>query len=58
VLNLQSKRTVTGVVTGRGQVTIQVVTPQPVVISDIEATPAPTSTSLADSTPQVSSKPE
>ena len=29
VLNLQSKRTVTGIVTGRGQVTIQVATPKP-----------------------------
>jgi flagella basal body P-ring formation protein FlgA len=49
VLNLQSKRTVSGVVTGRGQVTIQVATPQPVVISSTEATP--------DST-TVPSKPE
>jgi flagellar basal body P-ring formation protein FlgA len=58
VLNLQSKRTVTGIVTGRGQVTIQVVAPQPVVISDTEVTPAPNSTSLAASTPPVTSKPE
>ena len=28
VLNLQTKRTVTGIVTGRGQVTIQVATPK------------------------------
>jgi flagellar basal body P-ring formation protein FlgA len=55
VLNLQSKRTVSGVVTGRGQVTIQIATPQPVVISNTEATPAPTA--LAEST-AVSSKPE
>jgi flagellar basal body P-ring formation protein FlgA len=55
VLNLQSKRTVSGVVTGRGQVTIQVATPQPVVISNTEAAPAPTA--LADTT-TVSSKPE
>jgi flagella basal body P-ring formation protein FlgA len=34
VLNLQSKRTVTGVVTGRGQVTIQIATPTPVYLSD------------------------
>jgi len=34
VLNLQSKRTVTGTVTGRGQVTIQVATPTPVYLSD------------------------
>jgi flagella basal body P-ring formation protein FlgA len=56
VLNLQSKRTVTGVVTGRGQVTIQIATPQPVVISDTGVAPA--STSLADSTASVSPKPE
>ena len=56
VVNLQSKRTVTGVVTGRAQVTIQVATPQPVVISDTGAAPA--SASLADNTASVSSKPE
>lgn len=56
VLNLQSKRTITGIVTGRGQVTIQVATPQPVVISDTAA--APTPTSFADNTASVTSKPE
>ena len=63
VLNLQSKRTVTGVVTGRGQVTIQVATPAPVVISSTDAIPAPTA--LADNTQvtsqvtsQFTSKPE
>ncbi|HEX2365277.1 MAG TPA: flagellar basal body P-ring formation chaperone FlgA [Bradyrhizobium sp.] len=56
VLNLQSKRTVTGVVTGRGQVTIQIATPQPVVISDTGAAPA--LASLADTTASASSKPE
>ncbi len=56
VLNLQSKRTITGIVTGRGQVTIQIATPQPVVISDTAA--APTPTSLADNTASVTSKPE
>jgi flagellar basal body P-ring formation protein FlgA len=56
VVNLQSKRTVTGVVTGRGQVTIQIATPQPVVISDTGAAPAVAS--LADATASVSSKPE
>ena len=55
VVNLQSKRTVTGVVTGRGQVTIQIATPEPVVISNTEATPPPTA--LAAST-SVTSKPE
>jgi flagella basal body P-ring formation protein FlgA len=55
VINLQSKRTVTGIVTGRGQVTIQIATPQPVVISDTSATPS--STSLAENNP-VTSKPE
>jgi len=56
VLNLQSKRTVTGIVTGRGQVTIQIATPQPIVISDTAASPLPTS--LADSTASVTSKAE
>ena len=55
VVNLQSKRTVSGIVTGRGQVTIQIATPQPVVISDTSATAA--STSLAENNP-VTSKPE
>jgi len=58
VLNLQSKRTVSGIVTGRGQVTIQAVTPQPVAVSDADVTQTPNSTSFADSTPPVSSKPE
>jgi len=58
VVNLQSKRTVTGVVSARGQVTIQVVTPQPVVITDTEVTPTRNATSLADSTPQVTSRSE
>lgn len=40
VLNPQSKRTVTGVVTGRGQVTIQIATPEPVYVSDTGAIPA------------------
>ncbi len=56
VVNLQSKRTVTGVVTGRGQVTIQIATPEPVVISNTEAISA--STALASSTASVTSKPE
>jgi flagella basal body P-ring formation protein FlgA len=34
VLNLQSKRTVSGVVTGRGQVSISVATPRPAPVSD------------------------
>ena len=58
VVNLQSKRTVTGVVSARGQVTIQVVTPQPVVITDTDVTPTRHATSLADSTPQVTSRSE
>ncbi|MBV8574386.1 MAG: flagellar basal body P-ring formation protein FlgA, partial [Acetobacteraceae bacterium] len=37
VLNPQTKRTVSGVVTGRGQVTIQIATPTPVVVSDTAA---------------------
>ena len=39
VLNPQSKRTVTGVVTGRGQVTIQIATPDPVYVSSTGAIP-------------------
>ena len=55
VLNLQSKRTVTGIVTGRGQVTVQIATPQPVIVTDpgVARTPAPTS--VADANPQVTS---
>src|ERR1700759_1305517 len=34
VLNIQSKRTLTGTVTGRGQVTIQIATPQPTAAAD------------------------
>ena len=55
VLNPQSKRTITGIVTGRGQVTIEVATPQPIVISNTEA--AATPTAMADNT-SVTSKPE
>jgi flagella basal body P-ring formation protein FlgA len=59
VLNIQSKRTVTGTVTGRGQVTIQVATPQP--LSDAAAAtreaPAPTAVA-ADTHSPVTSKPE
>jgi flagella basal body P-ring formation protein FlgA len=55
VLNLQSKRTVTGVVTGRGQVTIQVATPRPVVITDPGIAQTPVPTSVADNSPQVTS---
>jgi len=65
VLNPQSKRTVTGVVSGRGQVTIQIVAPTPVYISDtnaIASNAAAASASLADagssSNPQVTPKPE
>lgn len=64
VLNPQSKRTVTGIVTGRGQVTIQVATPAPVFISDTSAIssndPQPASVSVADgsNSPQAPVKPE
>lgn len=54
VLNLQSKRTVTGVVTGRGQVTIQIATPQPVVVTDPGVAQTPAATSVADNNPQAS----
>ena len=55
VMNLQSKRTVTGVVTGRGQVTIQIATPQPVVITDPGVAQTPAATSIADNNPQATS---
>jgi flagella basal body P-ring formation protein FlgA len=61
VLNIQSKRTVTGTVTGRGQVTIQVATPQPMLASDTaSAAPdiaAPTALAANTRSP-VTSKPE
>jgi flagella basal body P-ring formation protein FlgA len=61
VLNIQSKRTVTGTVTGRGQVTIQVATPQPMAAPDT-ASAAPemaAPTALASDTHSpVTSKPE
>jgi flagella basal body P-ring formation protein FlgA len=41
VINLQSKRTVTGVVTGRGQVTIDVATPKPAPEPEITSSIAP-----------------
>jgi flagella basal body P-ring formation protein FlgA len=59
VLNIQSKRTVTGTVTGRGQVTIQVATPQPPsdAASAADTKPAPTALA-ADTHSPVTSKPE
>jgi flagella basal body P-ring formation protein FlgA len=54
-MNLQSKRTVTGVVSGRGQVTIQIATPQPVVITDPGVAQTPAATSIADNNPQATS---
>jgi flagella basal body P-ring formation protein FlgA len=47
VLNLQSKRTVTGIVSGRGQVTIQVATPKPAEDITSSITPAQTGVPLA-----------
>lgn len=64
VVNPESKRTVTGVVTGRGQVTIQVATPRPVYISDTAAIssndPTQTSVAVAEGSPvqPVTAKPE
>jgi flagellar basal body P-ring formation protein FlgA len=40
VLNPQSKRTVSGIVTGRAQVTVQIATPEPVYVSDTGAIPS------------------
>ena len=47
VLNLQSKRTVTGIVTGRGQVTIQVATPKPAEDVTSSITPEETTVPVA-----------
>jgi len=47
VLNLQSKRTLTGTVTGRGQVTIQVATPKPAEDVTSSITPEQTGAPLA-----------
>jgi flagellar basal body P-ring formation protein FlgA len=55
VMNLQSKRTVTGIVTGRGQVTIQVATPQAIVITDPGVAQTPAATAVAANTPQAPS---
>jgi flagella basal body P-ring formation protein FlgA len=41
VLNLQSKRTVTGTVIGRGQVAISVATPRAVATADAASSPEP-----------------
>jgi flagella basal body P-ring formation protein FlgA len=49
VLNPQTKRTITGVVTGRGQVTIEIATPRPVA-SD-------TTASIASDEPAASASP-
>jgi flagella basal body P-ring formation protein FlgA len=57
VLNIQSKRTVTGTVTGRGQVTIQIATPQPDTASAAPDKPAPTALA-SDTHAPVTSKPE
>ncbi len=59
VLNIQSKRTVTGTVTGRGQVTIQVATPQPASEAASVAPESPARTAVAaDTHSPVTSKPE
>ena len=62
VLNLQSKRTISGVVTGRGQVTITVATPRLPDVSDatssIGASDAPVAVAAANATAPVSPKAE
>ncbi len=65
VFNPQSKRTVTGVVSGRGQVTIQIASPSPVYVSDTSAissndTAVPAPVAVADRTTNspVTAKPE
>jgi flagella basal body P-ring formation protein FlgA len=59
VLNLQSKRTVTGVVVGRGQVTVSVAPPRavPETTSSLAA-PAAAPVSVANATPQAAAKTE
>ena len=47
VLNVQSKRTVTGIVSGRGQVTIQVATPKPAEDITSSITPDPSRAAVA-----------
>jgi len=51
VLNLQSKRTVTGIVTGRGQVTIEVATPKPAEDVTSSVTPEQSGAPLAAAKP-------
>jgi flagella basal body P-ring formation protein FlgA len=58
VLNIQSKRTVTGTVTGRGQITIQIATPAPTPdTASTETMAAPTAVA-SDTHSPVTSKPE
>jgi flagellar basal body P-ring formation protein FlgA len=64
VMNLQSKRTVSGVVTGRGQVSISVATPRPApgpvsdATSSIDATPSATPVAVANVNSSVAQKTE
>jgi flagella basal body P-ring formation protein FlgA len=60
VLNLQSKRTVTGVVVGRGQVTVSVAPPRaaPETTSSLNAAPSAAPVSVAIVNPQAAAKTE
>ena len=62
VLNPQSKRTITGTVTGRGQVTVEIATPKPLVVSEAAASITPQQSAAATSpvgvTSQLTSKSE
>jgi flagella basal body P-ring formation protein FlgA len=61
VLNLQSKRTVTGIVVGRGQVTVSVAPPRAtpaVETTSSLAAPAAAPVSVANATPQAAAKTE
>jgi flagella basal body P-ring formation protein FlgA len=58
VLNLQSKRTVTGVVVARGQIAIQAVTPRPEPEATASIAPEPAAVSVASSTASVTPKAE
>jgi flagellar basal body P-ring formation protein FlgA len=60
VLNLQSKRTVTGIVVGHGQVAVSVAPPRaaPETTSSLNAAPSTAPVSVANATPQAAAKTE
>jgi flagellar basal body P-ring formation protein FlgA len=61
VLNPQSKRTISGIVTGRGQVTVEIATPKPVIVSEATAsitTQEPAAASPVSATSPITPKSE